>query len=302
MARNIKAQFQYAVNNGFKEGLDKHSYKQKNDTNDKVFSYNEKFRLLDVAKNLHNFMKSEFPEIKQIKDISPAVIQSFLNSKTDNCTQNTIDSYAASLYKLQTLANNTYGCRLNWREKIIVPRAITKSDSSRGVGNQIDEESYSKIMAYCRENRSRSGDAILLQDNLGVRVEELARIKIKNIDFDTKTLFIDNAKGGKGLTRSIVGCEDLLRTILNKKYDDKGVFLINVKGDSINTHLRRLEAKLGLERYSNHNIRAYIAQRHYDDCRASGMSMQGALESTSRWLNHIKPRERMMTKSYIILR
>ncbi|MCX0386931.1 hypothetical protein LI053_15935 [Clostridium perfringens] len=116
--RNINGQITYAINKSFKEGIDKRAYKIKEGRarGDKVFSYAEKYRLKDMAKSLQKFLKDNGRDVKYVKDI-----QAYLESaKARGCTQNTIDTYANSLFKIQEVINATYGIKINWREKYLL--------------------------------------------------------------------------------------------------------------------------------------------------------------------------------------
>ena len=83
MAHSIKNQIGFAINQNWHEGTQKRNYKiqQGSHMTPMVFSYSESFRLKDVAKDLGNFLKSDHPGIRQIKDITPNMLQEFLNNK-----------------------------------------------------------------------------------------------------------------------------------------------------------------------------------------------------------------------------
>ena len=107
MARNLKYQFLNAINQNFKEGMDKHSLKSSGQMNGaRVFSYSDRKNLIDVASNFSNWMKQEHPEVKQVKDVNSNHIQGFLNSKKDTCSQATLKQYANKFNKLEKVENN----------------------------------------------------------------------------------------------------------------------------------------------------------------------------------------------------
>lgn len=299
---NIKGQITYAINNCFSEKTDKHAYKSENgkEMDNKIFSFSEKFRLKDVAENLHNYLKENYEDIKQVKDIQPSVIQNFLNSKT-NCTQNSVNGYATSLYKIENILNKTYkNCNLNWREEVSVPSVAIKKSESRGVTSVMAREDYATILNACKNSPSQSGYAIRLQDFLGVRVSELSNLKLENIDLKKQTIII-YGKGGRALERAIPDDKiELVKEIIEQKFDKYK--LLNVKADSINRFLGRLEEKLGLEKHSNHDIRRLIAQEKYDKYREQGKTIKEAAKLTGRWLSHGDNRNDMLERSYIILR
>ncbi|HAT4233258.1 TPA: hypothetical protein K8L94_002730, partial [Clostridium perfringens] len=76
---------------------------------------------------------------------------------------------------------------------------------------------YNKILDYAEKNISESGYAIRLQDFLGVRVEEVARISRDNINLEEKTIKFTNTKGGRELTRDIPDDRiNLVKEVLEK--------------------------------------------------------------------------------------
>lgn len=297
---NLYGQIVFAINKCFFENVDKHSYKEENGRtmSHKIFSYEEKFRIKDVAKNFTNFLKHENINVKQIKDVKPEYVQKFLNSKI-NCTQNTVNSYASSLFKIQCIVNKVYTtCNVNWRDTIAIPIVEKHHAGDRGVDSAISRSDYNKILAYAKENPSQSAYALRLQNSLGIRVEELARIKIENIDFNQKILTLDNTKGGKVLTRHLdEKTMNLIKEIVDKHYSKSRLF--SIEGSSINKYLNRIEDKLSIKRHSNHDIRRLIGQEKFDSYRKSGMTQKEAINEVSKWLSHGDNRKNMLEKSYI---
>lgn len=300
--KSIKCQFQYCINNNFRESMDKHSIKKQDTSHTNIYSYSEKFRLLDVASDFGKFLKNNYSDVKYVRDIQAKHIQAFLNSKS-HCTQNTINSYVQSLKKLERISNKCFGLVKGNMSQIVIPQVLRKSDTSRGATHPITKQDYEKILTYCIENPSRSGNAILLDytccNSHSLRVEELARIQISNIDDNGKILIV-NAKGGKSYE---VQCFNLpfLKEIISKGYDVNGKFLFSLNGNSINKFLNRTCERLGIEKFSFHDIRRYHSQCYFDYLRGQGYSTKNALLHTSQYLSHNTPREKMMTQSYITL-
>lgn len=299
--KSIKNQIQIAVSNSFSENTDKHAYKQQEDQEVKVFSYSEKFRLLDTAKMLNNYIKENFPDVKQIKDVNSNVIQDFLNTKAKTCTQNTVNTYSQSLNKIATICNKNYiSCNLKWKDDVVVPTALTQKSQLRGITNQIPLSDLNKICDYAKKNYSVSGQIILAQRELGIRVNELTTIKVENVDLKNDILHLPNCKGGKNLDREMTPG---LKAILEKSIQQRNITsgrLFPITENAVNTYLRRTEEKLGIKgRYSIHNIRSEIAQKFYDNLRENGVNKDEAIKQTSIWLNHGPDREKLLEKSYI---
>lgn len=300
--RSLTSQINFAVSENFTEGRDKYADKKENrEMNNKIYSYTELHNLKDFGKNLSNFFKENNIQIRNVKDIKAEHLQTFLNIKAENCTQKTIDTYKSYINKLAEVLNTTYkSCNLDFRNTVVTPVAQMKASTDRGVGAVISRDDLNKIVNYAAENRCKSGDAIILQSILGVRVEELVQIKICNVDLDNNTIFLDNCKGGKDLTREFPNSvKNIIKENIQNSKTDK---LFDIKSSTVNRYLNRVEDRLGIDRHSTHDIRRLISQEKYDNYRNEGLSKKEALEKTSKWLNHIGPREQMLTKSYIQIR
>lgn len=302
MSKNIKGQCTFAINQCFSEGTDKHSYKSENGNamTDKIFSYSEKHRLQDMAKSLQNFIKAENIGVKMVKDIKPEHIQKFLDSKVDRCTQNTINTYKETINKLELVLEKVYKIDLKWKDEVATPVAYRDKADDRGADSVITREDYNKLIAYSKDNYSQSGACIILQDNFGVRVEEVARLELSRINLEKGEVEI-KGKGGKEYETRTLNPQsmEVIKVAMEKNHHPTKLF--SIEGASINAQLRRIEDKLGIERHSNHDIRRLIAQERYDGLRAEGKSPKEALELTSRWLNHGDDRRSMLEKSYVKL-
>ncbi|MFR5267387.1 tyrosine-type recombinase/integrase, partial [Clostridium sp.] len=292
------------INKNFTERVDKRAFKKANGggMGSKIFSYGEKYRLKQLAKSFQIYAKKNNLNVKLVKEIKAEYIQGFLEgAKERGCTQNTINSYANSLFKIQNTLNSTYNLNLKWREEIAIPQVEKKSSSTRGVDSVISREDYNKILNYAEENMSQSGLALQMQNWLGVRVEEIARIKKEFISLKDRTITFKNTKGGKVLIRNIPEDKiDFVKSVIEHNFHEDRLF--SIEGKSINKYLNRVQDQLGLERHSNHDIRRLIAQEKYDSFREKGMSIKEAANETGKWLSHGDDRLNMLERSYIKLR
>ena len=302
--RNLYGQMTYAINKNFKERVDKRAFKEANGRGmgSKIFSYGEKFRLKQLAKAFQIYAKKNNLNVRLIKEIKAEYIQDFLEAaKERGCTQNTINSYASSLFKIQNTINETYNLDLKWREEIAIPQVERKNSFNRGVDSVISRDDYNKILNYAEKNESQSGLALQMQNWLGVRVEEIARIKKEFISLKDRTITFKNTKGGKKLVRDIPEDKiDFVKSVIEHNFHKERLF--SIEGKSINKYLNRVQDQLGLERHSNHDIRRLIAQEKYNSFRKNGMSIKDAANQTSKWLSHGDNRTSMLEKSYIKLK
>ena len=297
--RSIKSQFHNAINRNFKEGVKKRDYKTENGQamDNKIFSWQEVYRLKDVARDINNFLREKEVERRDIRDITAEDLNKFLDSKKYNCTQQTINSYKNSIYKLQEVVNKTYKLDVKWRENIEIPKSVRSiKTKDRGAKAVISNKDYRKIIEFAEKNKSQSGDVIRLERNLGVRVNEIVNIKRENINLDTREILFTNTKGGKEITKKIKDIE-LVKEILDKNYSQTALF--SIKPSSVNRYLNRVQDTLKIERNSFHNLRRNYAQNLYNAELEKGVTEEKALLKTSRELNHRTKREKLMEESYI---
>ncbi|MGL4741742.1 MAG: tyrosine-type recombinase/integrase [Sarcina sp.] len=297
--RSIKSQFHNAINKNFKEGVKKRDYKIENGQamDNKIFSWQEVYRLKDVARDINNFFKEKGIEKRDVRDIKAEDLNKFLESKKYNCTQQTINTYKNSIYKLQEVANKTYNLNLKWRENIETPKSIkSKKTKDRGVKAVISNTDYKKIIEFGDKNKCQSSYAVKLQQEIGVRVNEIVNIKKENINLDKSEILFKNTKGGKEIIKKIKDI-DLVKEILDKQYSQTALF--SIKPSSVNRYLNRVQDTLGLERNSFHNLRRNYAQNLYNTEIEKGVTEEKALLKTSKQLNHRTKREKLMEESYI---
>lgn len=118
--RNLKYQFLQAINNSFKENMDKHSDKANGIRNtDKIYSYSARSNLIDLSANFANFMKESYPEIHNANKIGTERIQAFLNFKSSNCSQATLNQYSALFRKLEKCVNVKYHCNVAYQCDVV---------------------------------------------------------------------------------------------------------------------------------------------------------------------------------------
>ena len=199
-----------------------------------------------------------------MKDITPSLINEYLNSKTLSCTTKTIQLYATRLDKIGKLGENRYGCKMNFKATYIPDG---KKYSTRTI--TMSEKDYQKIINIKSSSLSLIG--IKLSHAFGLRVSECVRIKPEHISKNSLTIY--KSKGGKTRIipietkeqKEIIKC---LKSIINEKNIKPNKFILNIKADSINKWLARREEKLHMTKYreaktSVHSIRKNYAQREY---------------------------------------
>lgn len=89
--------------------MDKHADKANGIRNtDKIYSYSARSNLIDLSANFANFMRESYPEIHKVNEIGTEHIRAFLNSKTRNCSQLTLNQFNSLFSKLEKCVNAKY--------------------------------------------------------------------------------------------------------------------------------------------------------------------------------------------------
>ena len=301
---SLKHQLINAIDSAFGEGgHDKHSAKSSEGTGSTIYSYKERENLKDVGTQLVNYAKTEFG-VKQIKDISNAMVKGFLESKASTCRQSTIDNYTSRLCKLGNIVNRCYkSANVVWKVK--APESRVGAEKLRRI--KMDKEDFKRVIDYAKltDSKSKAPVALELAGKYGLRVAELSKMLAIDVDLGKLRLHIHESKGGKSRDLKILeeDREFFKKLIIGKSGEDK---LIEIKENSINKWLsRNLKEKLGIDKYKDcktgvHSIRKMAATNRYLDNIKSGLSKKEAEKEVSVWLGHGEDRKDVII-NYIVL-
>lgn len=285
MARNLKYQLKTCVEQNFKEGMDKHSIKQCGGGNGKIFSYADRSNLINFTSNFANWMKDNYPEVKMAKDINSNHVQSFLNSKSNNCSRATLKQYVSKANKMAKLINNTY----NQDIKFNVVAPVSKSSNQPLRNKQMEVNHYNKLISKMRDGNGKN--ALMITKNFGLRVSELTKLQGRDIDLDKGVIRVVGGKGGRDREVPIRTQEqrqvaEQLKATVSHETDR----IVPIKPNSINMALSRAMDRIGVgEEYSDtgiHSIRKLYAQEQYNYYRDQGMEINQSLSFVSRDLGH----------------
>ncbi|MDM0981925.1 tyrosine-type recombinase/integrase [Clostridium perfringens] len=285
MARNLKYQLKTAIEKNFKEGMDKHSIKVNGGDGTKIFSYSDRKNLINFTSNFSNWMKDNYPEVRMAKDINSNHVQSFLNSKAQECSRATLKQYVSKANKMAKLINNTYNQDLKFN--VVAP--ASKSGNQIFRNKQMSENHYNKLLSNMRDGNGKN--ALLITKNFGLRVSEVTKLQNRDIDLDKGVIRVVGGKGGRDREVPIRSQEqrqvaEQLKATVRQETDR----IVPIKPNSINMALSRAMDRIGVgEEYSDtgiHSIRKLYAQEQYNYYRSSGMEINQALGEVSRDLGH----------------
>lgn len=296
IARNLKYQFLTAINQHFKEGMDKHAVKHAAEMNGtRIFSYADRSNLVDLAAGFSEYMKQAHPQIKEVRYITTDHVQGFLAAKSSTVTQATLSQYGSRFAKLERLVNDSYkSCKVDFHS-VVVPA------SSRGSGKvrtqMLAVSDYHTLLSSTTNTNLRN--ALVLSYCAGLRASECSKIKASDWHAASGILRIVDSKGKR--TREI-SVPQQHHSAVNAVMSSTQGRICDCQTESLQKAFRRQLAACGMaDTYKNgafHMTRRAYATNMYTECRARGMSVQSSLSAVSKSLGHGANRNDLM-KQYI---
>lgn len=312
MARNLKYQFKYAIEQSFKPGASKHSHKNNKAENGSrgttTFSYSDRKNLIDVSANFSNWMRENYFDIKELKDINSNHVQEFLDQKAQTCTSATVEQYQSKFSKLEKLVNDTYINANVSYTNTVTPVATNNTEKLRT--KSMSENDYNKLYSHMSNNcRSDNGaKALQLGYHAGLRVSECAKLQQRDIKINsngTATISVVDGKGSRDRYIYITNKEsvEVLSNIRDSVYNPTDR-IVPIQASSINKSINRAMDKCNMKEYklhdtSVHSLRKAFAQREYDRYKEEGMVPKQAWDKVSEELGHGRNRDDLY-KSYIL--
>ena len=288
--RNIKYQFLHCINTNFREGMDKHSLKSQGKDNSRIFSFSDRKNLLDLSSSFSNWLKINYPEIKQLYEIDSSHIQEFLSSKTSNCSQKTLEQYQSRFRKLEVLANSTYNINVNYHD------VVTPLSSRNGGGKirnvMLSKDDYNKLLKTTNSNFRK---ALTLSFCFGLRAAECSKLRYEDISLNGINIVDSKGKRNRFIPVENHQQKKVIEDFLNKKGR-----VCCVQTGSLQQAFNREKKKQGvfITNGDFHTARKAFATSKYKEYREQGQTVQQALNNVSNCLGHGNNRNDLM-KQYI---
>ena len=296
IARNLKYQFLTAIDQHFKEGMDKHSVKHAAEMNGtRIFSYSDRSNLVDLASGFSEYMKQTYPQVREIRQISPDHVQAFLSAKSSTATQATLDQYGSRFNKLERLVNDSYkSCNVDFHS-VVVPASSKCCGKVRT--QMLAPSDYNTLLSSTTNTNLRN--ALVLSYCCGLRASECSKLKASDWNAASGVLKVVDSKGKH--SRAIKVPQQHISAIDAVMTSSQGR-ICNCQTESLQKAFRRQLAVCGLaDTYRSgafHMARKAYATQLFKDCRQQGMSVQSSLSAVSRSLGHGANRNDLM-KQYI---
>lgn len=290
--RNLKYQFLQAINNSFRESMDKHSDKANGIRNtDKIYSYSSRTNLIDLSANFANYMREAYPAIHKVNEIQTKHIQGFLNSKTENCSQSTLNQYSAQFRKLEKCVNAKYHCNVDYGGAVV---PVSCKNGGGKIRNVMLSQNDFKTLIKNTSNQNLK-KALTLSYHFGLRAAECAKLKFEDIKYNG--ISIIDSKGKR--SRFIPAETEKQRQILEQIKEKENGRIFTIQHQSLEQAFRRELKKNGIviQNGAFHTCRKAYATEKYKEYR-DDLSVKEAMSKVSVNLGHGASRFELM-KEYI---
>lgn len=292
MARNLKYQLKHCVDRNFKKGMDKYSDKKnKVEKGKKIYSFSDRTNLIDFTANFANFMKENYSEIRLVEEIKSEHIQSFLNLKSENCTNETLEQYVSKANKMRNLINETY--KNSYVERFDIKAPASKSSKQVIKDKQVTREHYDLIKEHIKGNGLK---AVELATNFGLRVSEITKLQKRDIDLEKREIKIVDSKGKRDRDIPIETPQQWKVAIEIKEMvqGDQYQRIVPIKENGVQMSIQRAMEKCDLDKEyvgnKVHSFRKLYAQETFDRDREEGYSIKESLGRVSERLGHSEER------------
>lgn len=289
-SRNIKYQFLHCINTNFREGMDKHSLKSQGKDNSRIFSFSDRKNLLDLSSSFSNWLKINYPDVKQLYEIDSSHIQEFLSLKANNCSQKTLEQYQSRFRKLEVLANSTYNINVNYHNVITPPSCRNGGGKIRNA--MLSTDNYNKLLKSTNINFRK---ALILSFNFGLRAAECAKLRYEDISSDGIKIIDSKGKRNRFIPVENNQQKKIIEDFLNKKGR-----VSPIQVGSLQQAFNREKKKQGINITNGdfHTARKAFATSKFLEYRKQGQTVQQALNNVSHRLGHGNNRNELM-KQYI---
>lgn len=264
--RGLQHQLQHAISQGVAFGESKHGA-AKEERENKLYSLRRTESLRKVAAQLAAYIKQEHPEVRLVREIRSEHLQGWIASRQGRWTAQTLTERLSELRKLDTLCRNAYGGK-GWGEIVVgAPERAYKVRNTT-----MSHEDYMAIRDSLQGSRSAAKDAIEITARSGLRVNECACLRGRDIDTEKWTLYVsrEGAKNGRSRTLEIRPEDRAYYADLKARAGD-GYVCGGIKADSINRRIRDRMQRLGISskypKSTEHAVRKMYAQRRMAELR-----------------------------------
>jgi len=278
-----------------------------NQKNSKIYSWSSYHSRVDVGCQFSAFVRENYPEVKEARQLTKEMAESFLLSKSASCTTETLDCYRSNLASLGENINRTYGtAKVNLKVGKVVGTTANQATRCKAM-----TDAHITALRDSNTPGSTGHTAVTLATVAGCRASEIVRLKPENIEVKSSsfaTVFIRGGKGNRDRTIQIHDPQGVKVLADIKASAAEGERLVGCKVGSIqkslNRHMAALPGNNGSSmkaefQYSGyHAIRKNFAQREFDRYRQNH-TRQESLNFVSQQLGHGAGRDLATLQRYV---
>ena len=289
---SLRYQFISSLDNSFNPNLNKHSYKKGNCDKQKIASYRYRRNLYNFSNNLVNYLRDNFNDVRNIKDIQDYHIYAFFKEKEECCSYRTLIQYRSYINVLDRCIMQNLHFKANLYKGVPeIKKPVGKSEQDLKVRNlYMKQEHINAILEYKKNSKSPALMGLRVSNLFGLRASEIVNIRPRDFDLEDGTFKVIG-KGGKTRVLKLETQEqyDLATEILDKYNNDEK--LVPLRPDSYNKFIKDSLHNLGIYEYDkaktgNHAIRKKVAIENIKKDMANGIAEKEAYERESKRLGH----------------
>lgn len=307
MSHSIRNQLQQSVSAACHPGGSKRSERSHPDNDWRIYSCggadpSKTYAgyLRNLAGELGTWIKANYPDCRYAFQISPSILQGFLNDKADRgVAASTIKKDLSGIRKLEKCTRHQFkNARIDWKSGTIhVPDGCTEDKQRDKV---MDDRTYERVLS-AMSKKTETYKSLILSHVAGLRVRETCLVHRECVHLDggrygfgyiaLRSGAIDGAKHGRARVVDILNASDRdkLREICRGVRPGQTVMRKSdgqpYQRDSVQRAITRACEKIGVaeewHQNKNHAVRKGYAQRAYDTVRRE-TAEQGYNEQDSR--------------------
>lgn len=310
MARNLQSQMLHCVSASFwgdenlnrngGHGSSKHSDKINGTKAGKIYSHDTYNNRKEVVKEFGKFMKENFPEVKNVRDLTERHATAFVSKKSGEVSTNSLNNIRSQLRSFSENVNNTFKtCNINLDTPAMQGRTDEKvKDVS------ISNSDYKQLLnTYSDKLNDTGAVAVQVSHAAGLRAHEICKLKGSDITEKNGAVVVHVQSGKGGRARDVIVSDpERAQSLIaiSEHYGDNKVCDIKPHSLEVNVsrHLKQIDSEKDYEYNSIHSLRKGYAQNEYDRLKDQGYSSKEAWGEVCKSLGHSEHRAELF-KTYI---
>ncbi len=251
---------------------------------DGIYSHKTMKTYMNLCCTFAKWAKAEHG-VKKLVDLKPEITEKYFEKlKAEGKSPWTLQTVRSALRKLET------GVKVRFQRTVeIVPKNLTlpirerKARKNRGAYSREDAD---RIIGAVRKDNYQMGLLLETQDTMGLRIHEVVKIRVRDIDFRQGMLAV---KGKGGRVRQLPVPPNILkkfRAVMERQNLPANRRIFSERIRKVERHVKTVCQRLGIAEKGTHGFRHHYAISEYLRLRMSGLTDRQARRAVSRLLGH----------------